>query len=85
MPRYKFEIKVRDEYTAFDYRTETTLTKRNKTVIAPTYAAAREKIREYLGQFGVINYTAKLLKSTSKESILDDLSTWPAPNIHIGS
>lgn len=84
MPRYKFELKVRDEYTAFDYRTETTITKRNKTVVAPTYAEAREKIRVYLGQFNVSDYTAKIIKTTSKESILSDLSTWEFPKIHIG-
>jgi len=80
MPRYKFEIKVRDEYTAFDYRTETTITRRFKTVVAPTYPEAREKIRVYLGQFNVVDYTAKLLKSTSKEAMLNDLSTWPIRN-----
>ncbi len=85
MPRYKFEIKVKDEYTAFDYRTETTITKRNKTVIAPTYADAREKINVYLGQFNVTNYTAKLIKTTSKEAMTNDLSTWPVNSIRFGS
>ena len=75
MPKYKFEIKVKETYTAFDYRSETTYTKRLKTVVAKNYSEAREKIQVYLGQFCVSDYTARLIKSSVKE---DNLQTWPA-------
>jgi hypothetical protein len=74
MPRYKFEIKVRENFTAFDYKDELHITTRHKTVVAPTLADARDKIQTYVRQFGVVTYTARLIKSTVKE---DNLATYP--------
>jgi hypothetical protein len=49
MPRYKFEIKVRENFTAFDYKDELHITTRTKTVVAATLADARDKIQTYVG------------------------------------
>lgn len=81
MPRYKFEIKVKDEYTAFDYSTEVAITTRHKTIVAKTLVDAREKLAVYMRQFNAHDYTARLIKSSIKE---DSLRTFPL-GVHIGA
>lgn len=71
MPRYKFEIKVKESYTAFDYTEQSVVTVRNKSVVAPTYQDARDKIEAYMHENNVYTYTAKLIKASKKSEVTD--------------